>query len=123
LTLFDTGESCRVTHAGAQPDADRLQRLPHSGEKCGARVLHQVPAICDLDGVRPPAGCSLGVHAVDLIAEGRFDRMVAWQNRCVVDVPLPRRSNGRSRWILTEPWCALPVDSASASSMSEATLH
>ena len=31
---------------------------------------------------------AFGVHAVDLIAEGRFDRMVAWQNRCVVDVPL-----------------------------------
>jgi 6-phosphofructokinase 1 len=28
------------------------------------------------------------VHAVDLIAAGRFDRMVAWQNRRVVDVPL-----------------------------------
>ena len=31
---------------------------------------------------------AFGVHAVDLIAEGRFDRMVAWRNRCVVDVPL-----------------------------------
>ncbi|HZS83687.1 MAG TPA: ATP-dependent 6-phosphofructokinase [Stellaceae bacterium] len=31
---------------------------------------------------------SFGVHAVDLIAAGRFDRMVAWQNRQVVDVPL-----------------------------------
>jgi 6-phosphofructokinase 1 len=31
---------------------------------------------------------AFGVHAVDLIAQGRFDRMVAWQNRCVVDVPL-----------------------------------
>jgi phosphofructokinase-like protein len=31
---------------------------------------------------------AFGVHAVDLIAEGRFDRMVAWQNRKVVDVPL-----------------------------------
>ena len=29
-----------------------------------------------------------GVHAVDLIAAGRFDRMVAWQNRQAVDVPL-----------------------------------
>ena len=27
-------------------------------------------------------------HAVDLIAAGRFDRMVAWQNREVVDVPI-----------------------------------
>ena len=31
---------------------------------------------------------AFGVHAVDLIAEGKFDRMVAWQHRRVVDVPL-----------------------------------
>lgn len=31
---------------------------------------------------------AFGVHAVDLIAQGKFDRMVAWQNRQVVDVPL-----------------------------------
>ena len=31
---------------------------------------------------------AFGVHAVDLIAEGRFDRLVAWQNRRVIDVPL-----------------------------------
>ena len=30
----------------------------------------------------------MGVKAVDLIAEGKFDRMVAWQNREVVDVDL-----------------------------------
>jgi len=29
-----------------------------------------------------------GVHAVDMIAQGRFDRMVAWRNRQVVDVAL-----------------------------------
>jgi len=29
-----------------------------------------------------------GVHAVDLVARGAFDRMVAWSNRQVVDVPL-----------------------------------
>ena len=29
-----------------------------------------------------------GVHAVDLIAQGKFDRMVAWRNREVVDVPI-----------------------------------
>jgi 6-phosphofructokinase 1 len=29
-----------------------------------------------------------GVHAVDLIAQGKFDRMVAWQHRSAVDVPL-----------------------------------
>lgn len=29
-----------------------------------------------------------GVHAVDLIAAGKFDRMVTWQQRHVIDVPL-----------------------------------
>lgn len=29
-----------------------------------------------------------GVRAVDLIAEGRFDRMVAWSGRQVIDIPI-----------------------------------
>ncbi len=33
-------------------------------------------------------GSAFGVHAVDCVAEGRFDRLIAWQNRRVVDVPL-----------------------------------
>jgi 6-phosphofructokinase 1 len=31
---------------------------------------------------------AFGVHAVDLIAAGKYDRMVAWSNRQVIDVPL-----------------------------------
>lgn len=31
---------------------------------------------------------AFGVRAVDLIVEGKFDRMVAWQNRQIVDVPI-----------------------------------
>jgi 6-phosphofructokinase 1 len=31
---------------------------------------------------------AFGVRAVDLIAEEKYDRMVAWQNRQVIDVPL-----------------------------------
>ncbi len=31
---------------------------------------------------------AFGVHAVDLIAAGKFDRMVAWRNREVVDVSI-----------------------------------
>lgn len=31
---------------------------------------------------------ALGVKAMDLVHEGRFGRMVAWQNRDVVDVPI-----------------------------------
>lgn len=33
-------------------------------------------------------GSAFGVHAVDLIAQGKFDRMVAWKNRDIVDVPI-----------------------------------
>lgn len=35
-----------------------------------------------------------GVHAVDLIARGAFDRMVAWNNRQVIDVPLAEVTAG-----------------------------
>lgn len=31
---------------------------------------------------------AFGVHAVDLVAAGRFDRMVAWRARQVIDVPI-----------------------------------
>jgi ATP-dependent phosphofructokinase / diphosphate-dependent phosphofructokinase len=31
---------------------------------------------------------AFGVHAVDLIAESSFDRMVAWRERRVTDVPI-----------------------------------
>lgn len=35
-------------------------------------------------------GAAFGVHAVELIKAGQFDRMVAWWNRRVVDVPLAK---------------------------------
>lgn len=35
-----------------------------------------------------------GIHAVDLIDQGKFDRMVAWQNRQVVDVPIQQAIAG-----------------------------
>jgi 6-phosphofructokinase 1 len=35
-----------------------------------------------------------GVHAVDLIAEEKFDRMVGWKNRQVVDVPILQAIEG-----------------------------
>ncbi len=35
-----------------------------------------------------------GVHAVDLIAQGKFDRMVAWKSRKVVDVPILQAIEG-----------------------------
>ena len=37
-----------------------------------------------------------GVYAVDLIAAGRFDRMVAWSGRQVIDVPIEEAIAGYS---------------------------
>lgn len=44
-------------------------------------------------GCAPIAGdrllaAAFGVRAVELVAEGKFDRMVAWSNRKVIDVPI-----------------------------------
>jgi 6-phosphofructokinase 1 len=33
-------------------------------------------------------GSAFGVAAVDLIAAGKYDQMVSWQNRQVVSVPI-----------------------------------
>jgi 6-phosphofructokinase 1 len=41
---------------------------------------------------------ALGVRAVDLLAAGKADRMVAWWNRTVIDVPL-EKVVGRSRTV------------------------
>lgn len=33
-------------------------------------------------------GSAFGVHAVDLVAQRKFDRVVGWQNRRVIDLPI-----------------------------------
>ena len=47
---------------------------------------------------------AFGVHAVDLVAAGKFDRMVAWANRVCIDVPL---EDGFSRYQRVDPHGAL----------------
>lgn len=44
-----------------------------------------------------------GIHAVDLIAQGKFDRMVAWQNRQVVDVSIQQAIEGYQAVDITGP--------------------
>ncbi|HEV2302667.1 MAG TPA: ATP-dependent 6-phosphofructokinase [Stellaceae bacterium] len=66
--------------------ADEIARL--TGAETRVTVLGHLQR-----GGEPSAGDRLlasafGVYAVDLVAAGRFDRMVAWANRRVVDVPL-----------------------------------
>lgn len=98
------GQSDEATDAGADaPDhgvgewlAKRLARA--TGAEARATVLGHVQR-----GAMPTAedrllASALGVRAVDVLAEGKGDRMVAWWNRQVIDVPL-EKVVGRSRTV------------------------
>ncbi|MGH8733363.1 MAG: PfkB family carbohydrate kinase, partial [Burkholderiales bacterium] len=68
--------------------ARRLSKA--TGAEARATVLGHVQR-----GAMPTAedrllASALGVRAVDLLAEGKADRMVAWWNRQVIDVPLEK---------------------------------
>jgi 6-phosphofructokinase 1 len=76
--------------------ARRLSKA--TGAEARATVLGHVQR-----GAMPTAedrllASALGVRAVDLLAEGKADRMVAWWNRQVIDVPL-EKVVGRSRTV------------------------
>jgi len=52
LNAFGGGEQVRIDCGGADRSADLTHRLPHCIEKCPAGVLHKMPAVCNLGGVR-----------------------------------------------------------------------
>ncbi len=90
-----------VVAESVRDESGALLQREHAGQKryggIGAALAEaRVTVLGHLQrGGQPTAGDRLiasafGVYAVDLIAAGRFDRMVAWQNRRVVDVPLAR---------------------------------
>jgi 6-phosphofructokinase 1 len=62
------------------------------GEATGAETRVTVLGHVQRGGTPEPRdrvmASAFGVHAVDLIAAGRYDRMVAWRNREVVDVAI-----------------------------------
>ncbi|MDJ0599428.1 MAG: ATP-dependent 6-phosphofructokinase [Crocosphaera sp.] len=62
------------------------------GAKTGAETRVTVLGHIQRGGIPSPVdrllGSAFGVAAVDLIAHGKFDQMVAWQNRQIVSVPI-----------------------------------
>ena len=88
------GENLMVSLYGGQ------QRFGGIGHYIGAEVAHLCQAETRVTvlghvqrGGQPSAQDRLlaqafGVHAIDLIREGKFDRMVAWSDRKVIDVPI-----------------------------------
>ena len=92
--LTETGEPVIVT------DADGKKRFGGIGHYLGRRIAEVTGAQTRVTvlghtqrGGTPTSrdrffASAFGVRAVDLIAEGKFDRMVAWSNRDCIDVPL-----------------------------------
>jgi 6-phosphofructokinase 1 len=88
------GKTLKVAHRGSAPKfggighylGDRIAE--QTGAETRVTVLGHVQRGCPPSARDRLIGSAFGVHAVDLIAEGKFDRMVAWQNRRVIDVPL-----------------------------------
>lgn len=66
--------------------AERIQEL--TGIETRFTVLGHVQRGCQPNAHDRILASSFGVHAVDLVAAGKFNRMVAWQNGKVVDVDL-----------------------------------
>ena len=90
----ETGESVTVNQAGG---SIRYGGIGHYlaariGDIAKAETRVTVLGHVQRGGIPTPTdrvlASAFGVHAVDLIAQGKFDRMVAWQNRRVIDVPI-----------------------------------
>jgi ATP-dependent phosphofructokinase / diphosphate-dependent phosphofructokinase len=107
--LTEDGVPCIIK----EPTGDRLGGIGHHlgrriAEVTGAETRVTVLGHVQRGGTPSPRdrlfACAFGVRAVDLIAEGRFDRMVAWSNRHCIDVPL---IEGIEKYQAVEPTGAL----------------
>lgn len=66
--------------------ADKLATLTHAETRF--MVLGHVQRGAPPNAADRVLAAAFGVHAVDMIAQEKYSRMVAWQNREIVDVPL-----------------------------------
>ncbi|MDJ0948917.1 MAG: ATP-dependent 6-phosphofructokinase [Alphaproteobacteria bacterium] len=88
------GRAVRVTHVGGGSNYGGIGHVlgEHIAKATGAETRVTVLGHVQRGGAPTPRdrlmASAYGVHAVDLIAGGCFDRMVAWRDRQVIDVPL-----------------------------------
>lgn len=99
FTLIVVAEAVR-TEEGAPVTRGKSERYGGIGYYIADRLAERVDAEIRVTvlghiqrGGTPDArdrllASAFGVHAVDLIADGKFDRMVAWRDRNVIDVSL-----------------------------------
>ena len=100
FALVVVAEAVKTVDGDTVTVADGESRLGGIGHYLGDRIAEATEAETRVTvlghtqrgGVPSPRdrlfASAFGVHAVDLIAEGQFDRMVAWSSRQCIDVPL-----------------------------------
>jgi 6-phosphofructokinase 1 len=97
-----------VSEAVLTAEGEKVRQSYHGGQVrfggIGHYIAQQISELCDAEtrvtvlghvqrGGQPSPqdrllASAFGVHAVEMIAEKRYGRMVAWNNRNVIDVPL-----------------------------------
>jgi ATP-dependent phosphofructokinase / diphosphate-dependent phosphofructokinase len=90
----ETGDARQVHHTGGEKRYGGIGYYigEKIAEKTGAET--RVTVLGHVLRGAPPIhsdrllAAAFGVHAVDLVEQGKFDRMVAWSNRKVIDVPI-----------------------------------
>lgn len=97
-----------VSEAVKTAEGDNMMVTYHNGETrlsgVGQYISHEISKLCNTEarvtvlghvqrGASPTPqdrlmASAFGTHAVNLIKDGKFDRMVAWSHREIVDVPI-----------------------------------
>lgn len=99
----ESGEAITAVHGGGAKVTHTYGGIGHYiGEelatRSGAETRVTVLGHVQRGGTPEPKdrvlGSAFGVHAVDLIAAGKYDRMVAWNARQVIDVPIQEAIQG-----------------------------
>ena len=85
---YTVTEATGVTRYSGIGDYLSHQLTPLTGADIRVTVLGHVQRGAEPSATDRLLGSTLGVAAVDALAEGKSDRMVAWWNRTVIDVPL-----------------------------------
>jgi 6-phosphofructokinase 1 len=85
VTVSQTGEQCRLGGIG-QYLAERI--CDCSGAETRVTVLGHTQRGGTPSYLDRLLGAAFGVAAVDLVAEGKFDHVVTWQNRQIKSVPI-----------------------------------
>lgn len=88
------GDALKIEHAGGEKRYGGIgyyvgERIAAAtGFETRVTVLGHVQRGCAPIHSDRLIAAAFGVHAVELVAAGKFDRMVAWSNRSVIDVPI-----------------------------------